>query len=37
MTLDEVAAALDISLRTAYRDWAFARAWLARMLAKAND
>ena len=29
MTLDEVAAALGISSRTAHRDWAFARAWLA--------
>jgi RNA polymerase sigma factor (TIGR02999 family) len=37
MTLDEVAAALDISSRTAERDWAFARTWLARMLRKAND
>jgi RNA polymerase sigma factor (TIGR02999 family) len=37
MSLDEVAAALDISSRTAERDWAFARTWLARMLRKAND
>ena len=37
MTLDEVAAALDISSRTAHRDWAFARAWLARKLGKAGD
>ncbi len=37
MTLDEVAAALEISSRTAHRDWAFARAWLARMLRKADD
>lgn len=32
MTLDEVAAAVGISRRTAHRDWAFARAWLARRL-----
>jgi RNA polymerase sigma factor (TIGR02999 family) len=37
MTLDEVAAALDISSRTAHRDWAFARAWLARVIRRAND
>jgi RNA polymerase sigma factor (TIGR02999 family) len=37
MTLDEVAAALDISVRTAHRDWAFARAWLARILRKPDD
>lgn len=28
MTMDEAAASLDISLRTAHRYWAFARAWL---------
>jgi len=32
LTLEEVASALDISSRTAYRDWAFARAWLAKRL-----
>lgn len=32
MTIDEAAAALGISSRTAYRDWAFARAWLRRRL-----
>jgi RNA polymerase sigma factor (TIGR02999 family) len=37
MTLDEVAAALNISSRTAHRDWAFARAWLARILRKVDD
>jgi RNA polymerase sigma factor (TIGR02999 family) len=37
MTLDEVAAALEISSRTAYRDWAFARACLARMLGKTRE
>jgi RNA polymerase sigma factor (TIGR02999 family) len=37
MTLDEVAAVLDISSRTVERDWAFARTWLARKLHKAND
>ena len=30
MTGEEVAAALDISLATVNRDWAFARAWLFR-------
>ncbi len=37
MTLDEVAAALEISTRTAHRDWAFARAWLANSLREASD
>ncbi len=32
LTLDETALALDISLRTAKRDWAYARAWLYREL-----
>ena len=32
LTLDEAALALDISLRTAKRDWAYARAWLGRSL-----
>lgn len=32
LTLDEAAAALDISPATADRDWAFARAWLHREL-----
>jgi RNA polymerase sigma factor (TIGR02999 family) len=32
LTLDETASALDISLRTAKRDWAYARAWLSREL-----
>jgi RNA polymerase sigma factor (TIGR02999 family) len=32
MTLEEVASVLEISSRTAYRDWAFARAWLAKRL-----
>jgi RNA polymerase sigma factor (TIGR02999 family) len=32
LTLDEAASVLRISVRTAYRDWAFARAWLARRL-----
>ena len=33
MTLDEAAGTLGISLRTANRQWAFARAWLHRELA----
>jgi RNA polymerase sigma factor (TIGR02999 family) len=32
MTLEDVASVLEISARTAYRDWAFARAWLAKQL-----
>jgi hypothetical protein len=32
LTLEDVASVLEISSRTAYRDWAFARAWLARQL-----
>ena len=37
LTLDEAASALDISLRTAKRDWAYAKAWLYRELAEAED
>jgi RNA polymerase sigma factor (TIGR02999 family) len=32
LTLQEAAQALGTSERTAYRDWAYARAWLARFL-----
>jgi RNA polymerase sigma factor (TIGR02999 family) len=32
MTFEEIAAALSISLRTAKRDWAMARAWLHQQL-----
>jgi RNA polymerase sigma factor (TIGR02999 family) len=32
LTLDDAASALDISARTADRQWAFARAWLLRAL-----
>jgi RNA polymerase sigma factor (TIGR02999 family) len=32
MTLEDVASVLDVSARTAYRDWAFARAWLAKQI-----
>jgi RNA polymerase sigma factor (TIGR02999 family) len=32
LTLEEVASVLEVSSRTAYRDWAFARAWLAKRL-----
>jgi RNA polymerase sigma factor (TIGR02999 family) len=32
MTLDEAAAHLGLDPRTAYRDWAYARAWLRREL-----
>jgi RNA polymerase sigma factor (sigma-70 family) len=32
LTLEEAAATLNISLRTAKRDWAYAKAWLYREL-----
>ncbi len=32
MTLEEAASALGLQVRTAYRDWAYARAWLRREL-----
>jgi RNA polymerase sigma factor (TIGR02999 family) len=32
MTLEEAAAHLGVQTRTAYRDWAYARAWLRREL-----
>jgi RNA polymerase sigma factor (TIGR02999 family) len=32
LTLEDVASVLEISSRTAYRDWAFARAWLLKRL-----
>jgi RNA polymerase sigma factor (TIGR02999 family) len=32
LTLDEAAAHLGMEIRTAYRDWAYARAWLRREL-----
>ena len=34
LTLEETAAALDLSERTAKRDWAYARAWLYREMAR---
>jgi RNA polymerase sigma factor (TIGR02999 family) len=34
MTLDEAAESMGLSLRTANRQWAFARAWLAAALAR---
>jgi RNA polymerase sigma factor (TIGR02999 family) len=34
LTLEEAAAALDLSERTAKRDWAYARAWLYREIAR---
>jgi RNA polymerase sigma factor (TIGR02999 family) len=36
MTLDEAAAQLGVQERTAYRDWAYARAWLRRALDEAR-
>jgi RNA polymerase sigma factor (TIGR02999 family) len=32
LTIDEAATAVGVSPRTAYRDWQFARAWMARRL-----
>jgi RNA polymerase sigma factor (TIGR02999 family) len=32
LSIEDVASVLEISARTAYRDWAFARAWLAKRL-----
>jgi len=37
LTLEEAAATMDISLRTAKRDWAYAKAWLYRELADIQD
>jgi DNA-directed RNA polymerase specialized sigma24 family protein len=37
LTLEQAAAALDIPARTAYRHWAYARAWLRRELDRAGD
>jgi RNA polymerase sigma factor (TIGR02999 family) len=36
MTIEEAAEVLGISVATAYRHWAFARAWLARQIAGAG-
>ena len=33
LSMEEIAQALDVSLRTVHNDWAFARAWLYRTLA----
>jgi DNA-directed RNA polymerase specialized sigma24 family protein len=32
LSIEQAAATLGLSARTAYRDWAFARAWLYRTL-----
>ena len=37
LSLDETADCLGMSSRTAYRNWAYARAWLRRELDKAGD
>ena len=37
LTLEEAAAALDLSERTAKRDWAYARAWLYREIARRQE
>jgi RNA polymerase sigma factor (TIGR02999 family) len=33
LSMEEIAQALDVSLRTVHNDWAFARAWLFRRMA----
>jgi RNA polymerase sigma factor (TIGR02999 family) len=37
LTLEEAAQALDTPVRTAYRQWAYARAWLRRELDRSED
>jgi DNA-directed RNA polymerase specialized sigma24 family protein len=37
LTAEQTASALDISLRTANRHWAYARAWLCQRLNPAGD
>jgi RNA polymerase sigma factor (TIGR02999 family) len=37
LTLEEAAAALDLSVRTAKRDWAYARAWLFREIERRRN
>jgi len=37
LTLEEAAECLSLSLRTAYRHWAYARAWLRRELDRTRD
>jgi DNA-directed RNA polymerase specialized sigma24 family protein len=37
LTLEETATVLDLSERTAKRDWAYARAWLYREIARPKD
>ena len=33
LSMEDIAKTLDVSLRTVHNDWAFARAWLYRVLA----
>jgi DNA-directed RNA polymerase specialized sigma24 family protein len=37
LSLEETAAALDLSLATIEREWQFARTWLFRALSKTDD
>ena len=37
LTLEETAVALDLSERTVKRDWAYARVWLYREIARPKD
>lgn len=37
MKVEEVAAAMDVSLRTVARDWRFARAWLRHQLSSSSE
>ena len=36
LSVEETATALDVSVRTVHTDWAFARAWLYRLLASGD-
>jgi DNA-directed RNA polymerase specialized sigma24 family protein len=36
-TIEQAAEALGISVRTANRDWAYARAWLHQQLAESGE
>jgi predicted DNA-binding protein (UPF0251 family) len=37
LSMEEAAAALGLSRATAYREWTFARAWLAAVLAEDSE
>jgi RNA polymerase sigma-70 factor (ECF subfamily) len=37
LSMEDIARTLDVSLRTVHNDWAFARAWLYRVMAGGSD